>query len=162
MAGNLYLDTACVFPAPRSTHVCYDPAIDADKPDDEVLVFSVGPPFWYNIPSFDLLAVELRQMKVKGYTSEGEEKHYDMFIRNLPSFTRVYPVWMAIRDATIVDVRLPGLKLLLITLSKLYPYIRLVHNFPCTCTRMAFMGSHVLSYHIHPLGAAGKSSTRLA
>ena len=109
MAGNISLDTACGFPAPRSTRVCYDPAIDADKPDDEVLVLSVGPPFRYDIPSFDLLAVELRQLKVKGYTSEGEEKHYDIFIRNL-SFTCVYPVWMAIRDTTIVEVRLPGLK----------------------------------------------------
>ena len=115
MSGNISLDTACVYPAPRSTRVCYDPAIDANKPNDEVLVLSVGPPFWYNIPSFDLLAVELRQMKVKGYTSEGEEKHCDIFIRNLHSFTCVYPVWMAIRDATIVDVRLPRLKLLLIT-----------------------------------------------
>lgn len=89
MAGNLYLDTACVFPAPRSTRVCYDPAIYADNSHGKVLVLFVGPLFRYNIPSFDLLAVELRQMKVKGYTSEGEEKHYDMFIRNLPSFTRV-------------------------------------------------------------------------
>ena len=70
----------------------YDPANDADKPDDEVLVLSVGPPFRYDIPSFDLLAVELRQLKVKGYTSEGEEKHYDIFIRNFSSFTRVYPM----------------------------------------------------------------------
>ena len=114
MAGNISLDTACVFPAPRLTRVCYDPTIDANKPNDEVLVLSVGQLFRYNIPGFDLLVVELRKMKVKDYTLEGEEKHYDIFIRNLLSFTRVYPVWMAIRDATIVDVRLPGLKLLLI------------------------------------------------
>ena len=98
------LGIACVLPAPKPTHPWYDPAI-ADQPDDEVLVLSVGPPFRYTIPNFDVLAVELRQIKVKGYTSEGEEKHYDMFIRNLPSFRRLYPVWMAIRDAAVVEVR---------------------------------------------------------
>ena len=60
---------------------------------------------WYNIPSYDV-AVELRQMKVKGYTSEGKEKHYDIFIRNLHSFMCVYPVWMAVRDVTIVGLNL--------------------------------------------------------
>ena len=101
--SSVPLDIACVEPAPKPTRPRYDPAIDA-QPDDEVLVLSVGPPFRYTIPSFDVLAVKLRQMKVKGYTPEGEEKHYDMFIRNLPSFARSYPVWMAIRDATVVDV----------------------------------------------------------
>ena len=102
MAGNISLDTACVFPAPRLSRVCYDPTIDGNNHDDEVLVLSVGQPFRYNIPSFDLLVVEPRKMKVKGSTSEGEEKHYDIYIRNLRSFTHVYPVWMAIRDATIL------------------------------------------------------------
>ena len=58
MAGNISLDIACVFPAPRLTRVCYDPAIYADNPHGEVLVLFVGPLFRYNIPSFDLLAVE--------------------------------------------------------------------------------------------------------
>ena len=80
MAGNISLDTACVFPAPRLTRVCYDPTIDANKPNDEVLVLSVGQLFRCNIPSFDLLVVELRKMKVKDYTLEGEEKHYSSVI----------------------------------------------------------------------------------
>ena len=78
--SSVPLGVACVFHAPRTDRPWYDPVIEA-QPDDEVLVLAVGLQFRYTIPSFDVLAVELRQIKVKGYTSEGEEKHYDIFIR---------------------------------------------------------------------------------
>ena len=91
---------ACVFQAPRSDRLLHD--LDLGR----VLVVCVGPPFLYTIPSFDVLAVEMRQIKVKTYSSEDEEKHYDMFIRNLPSFTRLFPAWMAVRAATVVNVSL--------------------------------------------------------
>ena len=41
---------------------------------------------------------------IKGYTAEGEERTYDMFIRNDPSLCRPYPAWMTIRDATAIEV----------------------------------------------------------
>ena len=69
--SSVPLGVACVFPAPRTDRPWYDRVIEA-QPDDEVLVLAVGPQFRYTIPSFDVL--ELRQIKVKGYTSEGEEK----------------------------------------------------------------------------------------
>ena len=38
--------------------------------------------FKYVIPSFTMLQVEQRQLKVMGYDSEDEEKQYDFFIRH--------------------------------------------------------------------------------
>ena len=38
---------------------------------DYFYVLSVGPPFEYVIPGFDLLAVDLREMRVQGYDDEG-------------------------------------------------------------------------------------------
>ena len=57
------------------------------------------------IPSFDVLQVELRQMPIRAYTADDEEKHYDFFIRNSPSLCTLYPAWMVVKDATIVKVR---------------------------------------------------------
>ena len=70
-----------------------------------VCVLSVGMPFRYVIPSFDTIAIEIWQMKIKGYTTDGEERNYGIFIRNDPSLCRLYPVWMVIRDGTVLEVR---------------------------------------------------------
>ena len=77
----------------------YDPS--DDEPDDCVCVLSVGPPFRYVIPSFDILAIDMWQMRIKGYTAEGEERNYDIFI---PSLCQPYPVWMVIRDGTVIPM----------------------------------------------------------
>ena len=80
----------------------YDPSSD-DEPDDCVCVcvLSVGLPFRYIIPSFDIIPNKMRQM-VKGYTTDGEEHNYNIFIHNNPSLCRLYQVWMVIRD---IEVR---------------------------------------------------------
>ena len=52
-----------------------------DDPDDVFDVVSVGPPFLYVIPSFDVLRVELRQLRIVG-DLDGVEKLYDLFARN--------------------------------------------------------------------------------
>ena len=58
---------ACFFHALINTRRLYDE--DADRqPDNVVQVLSISSLFRYNIPSFDLLAVEMRQLKVKEYT----------------------------------------------------------------------------------------------
>ena len=67
-----------------------------------VCVLSMGVPFRYVIPSFDVIAIEMWQMKIKGYTAEGED---DIFICNNPSLCQLYPVWMFIRDGTVIEVR---------------------------------------------------------
>ena len=63
----------------KSTRPQYTPEDDADY--DYLFVLSIGVPIHYIIPSFQLLSVELRQMGVKGYTKEDEEKVYDVFVR---------------------------------------------------------------------------------
>ena len=62
----------------------FDHSVD-DEPADYVCVLSVEVPCRYVLPSFDILCVEMRQIRIKGYTAEGEEWTYDMFIRNDPS-----------------------------------------------------------------------------
>ena len=89
--------------APKSLRPRYDPS--DDEPDDCVCVLSVGPPFRYVIPSFDIIAIDMRQIRIKGYPAEGEERNYDIFIRNDPSLCRPYPVWMVIRDGIVIEVR---------------------------------------------------------
>ena len=67
-------------------------------------MISIGEAFPYLIPSFAVLEVELRQMRIKGYTTVGDEENYDVFIRNDPTLSRSYPVWMFIKDG-IVEVQ---------------------------------------------------------
>ena len=95
--------TAAYF-ASKSSRPHYDPSTD-DEPDDCVCVLSVGMPFRYVIPSFDVIAIEMRQLRMKGYTPGGEERNYDIFIRIDPSLCRQYPVWMVIKDGTVIEVR---------------------------------------------------------
>ena len=63
--------TAAAYFAPKSSRPQYDPSSD-DEPDDCVCVLSVGMPFRYVIPSFDIIAIEMRQMKIEGYTTDGK------------------------------------------------------------------------------------------
>ena len=96
--------TAAAYFAPKSSCPQYDLSSD-DEPDDCVCVLSVRMPFRYVIPSFDVIATEIRQMKIKGYTTDGEEHNYDIFIHNDLSLCRLYSVWMVIRDGTVLEVR---------------------------------------------------------
>ena len=48
----------------------------------------------YVIPSFAVLSVELRQMRIKWIQSEEAEATYDVFVCNDSSLCRVYPAWM--------------------------------------------------------------------
>ena len=82
--------TPCVYFAPKSSRPWYDPATD-EEPNDCVCALSPGPPFRYVIPGFDVLAVEMHQMRIKGYTTAGEERTYDIFVRNDPSVNHCYP-----------------------------------------------------------------------
>ncbi len=46
-------------------------------------------------------------MKMKGYTPEGQEQVYDVFVHNDPSFKKPNPGggWMEVTDGTVVEVR---------------------------------------------------------
>ena len=65
---------------------------------------TVGQPFVYVIPSFSVLSVELRQMKIKwNPREEAAEATYDVFVR--ASLCRAYPAWMSVKNAARVQVK---------------------------------------------------------
>ena len=88
--------------APLSTRPFYVPGMEND-PEDMFDVISVGPPFQYVVPSFEVLAVEIRQIKITGQQL-GVIKNYDLFIRNDSSICRAYPARMAVKDVVVIEV----------------------------------------------------------
>ena len=100
MAGN---SLTSVSVAPLRTRPSYVQGME-DDPEDCFDVVSIGPPFSYVIPSFEVLAVELRQMKILGQL-DGVEKHHDLFIRNEASLCRSYPARMTVKDVVVIEVR---------------------------------------------------------
>ena len=117
---------ASIFPAPVSSRL--RDHSDDDQDDDEVCILTVGKPFRYTIPSFDVIAVELRQVRLKGYNSDGDELTYDGFIRNDISLSRSYPTWMTVKDGTIIDVRKDGIACLYTTQVDVYILHRLTSS----------------------------------
>lgn len=84
---------SCVSFAELSCRPSYVP--DDDEPDDRFWVLILGPSFRYTIPSFDVLAVELRKIRVGG-NSKGV---YDIFIRDDASLTKqTCPALMTVKD----------------------------------------------------------------
>ena len=61
--------------------------------------------FLYVLPGFDILGIELRHIKVKGFGKTGnEEDIFDMFIKNDISLLRSYPAALIIKDLAVVIV----------------------------------------------------------
>ena len=58
----------CLSFASIGSHPFYDSSTEEDP--DCVCAISIGVPFKFIIPSFDVLSVELRQMKIKGYNKD--------------------------------------------------------------------------------------------
>jgi hypothetical protein len=81
------------------------PSYVGDDDDDQFWVLHVGPSFRYVIPSFDVLAVELRRIRVGG-DRNGAGQVYDIFIRgNDVSLTnKVYPALMTAKDYMNIEV----------------------------------------------------------
>ena len=135
-----------VFFAPKSSHPRYDPSTE-NEADDCVCVLSVGMPFLYVIPSF-VLRIEMRQMRIKGYTvTEKEEHNYDIFIRNDPLLCRSYLLCMVIKDATIIEVSLFAFMTLCIPVVPEREFIELkeVYNLWRSCIRHFRSASHCIT-----------------
>ena len=76
-----------------------------DDPEDVFDVVSVGQPFRYVIPSFDVLAMEVRKIKIVGqHRLSFEEKCYDLFIRNNSSLIRPYPARLTVTNLVVIEV----------------------------------------------------------
>ena len=79
-------------------------ASDAIEGDDRICVLSVGIKFLYVLPGFDVLAIELHHLKVKGFPKGSAEDIYDVFIKNDATLFRSYPAVMMIQDLTVIIV----------------------------------------------------------
>ena len=78
---------------------------DYNDADDTVWVTSVGDPFMYVIPSFNIIAVELRRMQIRGFNRrDGKEVKLDLFIKNVDSLCQMYLSMMAIKYVVIIKV----------------------------------------------------------
>ena len=88
--------------APITLRPSYIPGT-ADNPGDVFDVLTISVPFQYIIPSFDVLSVELRQMKIT-VTVDGVDSNYDLVVRHQPSLCRTYPARMTVKDFLIIDV----------------------------------------------------------
>jgi len=74
--------------------------------DHDLCVVAIGNKLLYTLPGFDVLAVELRHIQVKGTSKMGkEEDTFDLFVRNDFALTRTYPCEMSLKEVTVVKVR---------------------------------------------------------
>ena len=74
-------------------------------PDESIGILSAGEKFLYVLPGFDILGIELRHIKVKGFGLIGaEEENFDLFIKNDASLCRSYPAAIVVKDITVVKV----------------------------------------------------------
>ena len=69
------------------------------------LVLSIGSSFKYVIPSFDVLAVSMRPMRIRVNYGR-RDRAYDIFVRSDPSLNgRMLPAIMNVKDYAMVEVR---------------------------------------------------------
>ena len=67
-------------------------------------MLSIGTSFRYVIPSFEVLAVALRQIQIR-CELDGEDRVYDLFIRSDNSLNgEVLPALMIVKDYTVIQV----------------------------------------------------------
>jgi len=72
-------------------------------PDEPIGILSAGEKFLYVLPGFDVLGIELRHIRVKGFGLVGsEEENFDLFIKNDISLCRSYPAAIVVKDITVV------------------------------------------------------------
>ncbi len=87
------------------TSVHHTPLDEAeDYKVGEITIITIGRPFRYMIPHFEVLQVELRHIVIEGETEDGDPVRHDCFIRNDASLCRAYPSSMAVRDAIVIPV----------------------------------------------------------
>ena len=77
------------------------PSYVGDQPEDEFTVLSIGSPFHYIIPGFDVLSVELCQIRIAG-NMQGTGPIYDIFDK--ASSTRSCPAAMRVKDFLRIEV----------------------------------------------------------
>ena len=72
---------------------------------EKIAILSVGVPFAYTLPYFDVLAVELRQVKVERQLNDAATtERFDAFIRSDASLDCSYPMSVFVTDAFLIEV----------------------------------------------------------
>lgn len=73
--------------------------------EEKIAILSVGVPFEYAIPYFDVLAVELRQIKVERQLKDQvTTERFDAFIRNDATLNCTYPTSFFVTDSFFIEV----------------------------------------------------------
>jgi len=74
----------------RYTSIAKDVAdMYSDDGITQTCVLSAGEKFLYVLPDFDVLMIELRHLRVKGFPKANPEDVYDIFIKNDASLCRL-------------------------------------------------------------------------
>ena len=101
-------DSMGVYFAPkgfRYTSIAKDVAdMYSDDGITQTCVLSAGEKFLYVLPDFDVLMIELRHLRVKGFPKANPEDVYDIFIKNDASLCRFLPAGIIIKDLAILKV----------------------------------------------------------
>lgn len=70
-----------------------------------MIILSIGEQFKYIIPNFEVLAVNMRQVKLERESEEtGLDEQFDAFIRDDEWLRRSYPAYVDVTDAFIIKV----------------------------------------------------------
>ena len=73
--------------------------------EEKIAILSVGVPFEYAIPYFDVLAVELCQIKVERQLKDQvTTERFDAFIRNDATLNCTYPTSFFVTDSFFIEV----------------------------------------------------------
>jgi len=97
---------------------------------------------FFVLPGFDVLAVELRHIRIKGTSKIGNEQGtYDIFIKNDLSLSRMYPCELLLKEVTVVKVNI-NLSIVVVVVVLCFLYITHVH-FKFNYIFSAFKGGRV-------------------
>ena len=76
--------------------------------EEKTIILSIGEQFKYIIPSFEVLAVKMRQVKLERENEDsGLDEQFDAFIRDDKWLRRCYPADITVTDAFIIKVLIP-------------------------------------------------------
>ena len=73
--------------------------------EERMIILSIGEPFKYIIPNFEVLAVNMRQVKLERESEvTGLDEQFDAFIRDDEWLHRSYPAYIHVTNAFIIKV----------------------------------------------------------
>ena len=71
---------------------------------ERMAILSIGEKFKYVIPDFEVLSVNMRQVKMEKESEEGLDEIFDAFIRDDQWLRRSFPLYIDVNDAFFIKV----------------------------------------------------------